>query len=112
MRLNTVYRPSPGSLKTNMFRLIFLLLVINIASCHAGVLSGVACTLCLATYWGSLAYTAGAAGTMAGGAAAATSSGLSGTAAAAAGATGGAVALAAALGPCATVCSAAINPLI
>ena len=95
------------------YSIIYLLIILSyITSCDAGILSGVACTLCLAAYWSSIAYTAGVAGSIAGGVTVAGASTMSGTAAAASGAAGGAVALASALGPCAGVCTAAINPLI
>jgi hypothetical protein len=93
--------------------IIYILIILSyVTSCHAGIFSGVACTLCLGAYWATVAYTAGAAGSVAGGIGVAGSATMSGTAAAAGGAAGGAVALAAALGPCAGVCTAAINPLI
>ena len=93
--------------------IIYILIILSyITSCDAGILSGIACTLCLGAYWGTVAYTAGAAGSLASSVGVASSATMSGTAAAAGGAAGGAVALAAALGPCATVCTAAINPLI
>ena len=97
-----------------MFRkvLTIFLLMALVSTTDAGIPSGVACTLCLATYWGALAYTAGTAGTVAGSVEAAAGSMYGGTAAVASGSVGGAVALAAALGPCGGVCTAAINPLI